>query len=343
MAREIDRAAHGVGDPERNRVVAGAGAAHESPEVADDAAGALDLKGDAVKLGGHEVRIDGTTALGGLGQLVAGGMTGEVDHLQRLAELVRHRGRHFADSGETLGGEQGVLGLAPLGFVDFEEGDLAHHPRRDRDRACRQAEQPMPARRVDERARIPRRLRVLAGQPLLVHVHLEAVPTVSVTGRPTGSSSVNPWMFKTSRLTTMTLRSRSVSITPAPIDSTIERRLPISSASRRSSRTLLDIAHDGDDKRLAVLPPHFAAVCLDMPSPPPAVTTAISATARAAAGRRQGCRGCPRAHSPVLRGDVIERSRRRGRAGSSRPCRECPGRWRLVRHQREAADAAGGR
>ena len=39
-----------------------------------------------------------------------------------------HRGGHFADGCETLGGEQGLLGLAPLGVVDAKESDLAHRP-----------------------------------------------------------------------------------------------------------------------------------------------------------------------------------------------------------------------
>jgi hypothetical protein len=129
MGRKIDRTLNGFGDLERHGVVAGAGAAHEGPEVADDARRALDLVADAFHLCRHETGIDGTAALDGVGELVLGRVAGEVDHLQWLAELVGNRGRHFADSGEPFGGEQGLLGLAPLGVVDAQEGDLAHRPR----------------------------------------------------------------------------------------------------------------------------------------------------------------------------------------------------------------------
>ena len=69
-------------------------------------------------------------ALGGLGRAVLVRRAREVDHLH--AAGLKLDGptvcRHSADGGETLGGEQGLLGLAPLGVVDAKESDLAHRP-----------------------------------------------------------------------------------------------------------------------------------------------------------------------------------------------------------------------
>ena len=73
---------------------------NEVAQVLDDAARGLDLVGYAIELASHELRIGSIAALTGLCQLVARRFAGEVDHLQRLADLVRHGARHLAHRGK---------------------------------------------------------------------------------------------------------------------------------------------------------------------------------------------------------------------------------------------------
>ena len=88
------------------------------------AARRVDLVRDALQFLLHEIGCLGCcTARGGFAQFFASSGAGDVDHLQRLADLVRHGAGHLADRSEALGVVQRLFGLPPLGVVDAEQHD----------------------------------------------------------------------------------------------------------------------------------------------------------------------------------------------------------------------------